>query len=153
MSQSNLYHNFSWYVLRVKNRHENKVAKLLERYDFKIYNPTIKIKRKWSDRIKTIDIPAIPGIIFIQISLLEKNKVFCSNSIKGWFYENKLPAIVKDSELEILKKSLEGKVWVSKQKDLNIGDLMFLEDLGVNAIINKVGMNFIWAKLKSSNVT
>ena len=71
-------HNIRWFVLRVKTRHENKVAKLLERQDFKIYNPTIKVKRKWSDRIKTIDLPAIPGIIFIQTSLLEKNHVFHS---------------------------------------------------------------------------
>lgn len=109
MSLSNSYHNISWFVLRVKTRHENKVAELLERQDFKIYNPTIKVKKKWSDRIKTIDLPAIPGIIFIQTSLLEKNKVFCSTSIKGWFYENKVPVTVMDNELEILKKAWEVK--------------------------------------------
>ena len=153
MSPSNSYHNIRWFVLRVKSRHENKVAELLERQHFKIYNPTIKVKRKWSDRIKTIDLPAIPGIIFIQTNLLEKNKVFCSTSIKGWFYENKVPVTVKDDELEILKKSLGDKIWVSNQKVINIGDLLFLENLGVNAIINKVGMNFIWVQLKSTNVT
>lgn len=46
-----------------------------------------------------------------------------------------------------------GKVWVSKQQEINVGDLLFLEDLGVKAIINKVDMNFIWAQLKSTNVT
>ena len=152
MSPSNSYHNISWFVLRVNTRHENKVAELLERQDFKIYNPTIKVKRKWSDRIKTIDLPAIPGIIFIRTSLQEKNKVFCSTSIKGWFYEHKVPVIVKDDELEILKKSLEGKNWVSKEQEIKEGDIFFLEDLGVNTIISKVGMNFIWVHLKSSNV-
>ena len=148
MNPSNSYNNISWFVLKVSTRHENKVTKLLERQGFKIYNPTIKVKRKWSDRLKTIDIPAIPGIIFIQTSLLEKNKVFCSTSIKGWFYENKVPAIVKDDELKILKKSLGGKVWVSKEQDINKGDLLFLEELGVSTIINKIGMNFIWAQIE-----
>tara|TARA_X000001036_G_scaffold381919_1_gene374293 strand:- start:58 stop:543 length:486 start_codon:yes stop_codon:yes gene_type:complete len=152
MSPSNSYHNISWFVLRVNTRHENKVAELLERQDFKIYNPTIKVKRKWSDRIKMINLPAIPGIIFIQTTLLEKNKVFCSTSIKGWFYENKVPVTVKEDELEILKKSLGDKIWVSNQKVINVGDLLFLENLGVTTIINKVGMNFIWVKLKSNNV-
>ena len=153
MSPSNSYHNISWFILRVKTRHENKVAELLERQRFKIYNPTIKVKRKWSDRIKMIDLPAIPGIIFIQTTFLEKNKVFCSTSIKGWFYENKVPVTVKDDELEILKKSLGDKIWVSNQKVINIGDLLFLENLGVTAIINKIGMNFIWVHLKSNNIT
>ena len=152
MSLNNSIHNISWYVLRVKSRHENKVAKLLESLNFKIYNPIIKVKRKWSDRIKTIDLPAIPGIIFIQTSLLEKNKVFCSTSIKGWFYENKVPVTVKDDEIKILKKSLGGKIWVSNNKEAKVGDLMFLETLGVNAIISKVGMNFIWAQLESTNI-
>ena len=152
MSPSNSNHNISWFVLRVKTRHENKVAEILESYHFNVYNPTIKVKRKWSDRIKMINLPAIPGIIFIQTTLLEKNKVFCSTSIKGWFYENKVPVTVKEDELEILKKSLGDKIWVSNQKVINVGDLLFLENLGVTTIINKVGMNFIWVKLKSNNV-
>ena len=153
MSLSNSYHNIRWFVLRVKTRHENKVAKILERQDFKIYNPMIKIKRKWSDRIKTIYLPAIPGIIFVKTNLLEKNNVFCSSSIKGWFYDNKVPATVKNEELKNLKKSLGGKIWVSKHKEIKRGDLLFLESLGVNTIINKVSMNFIWAHLISTNVT
>ena len=154
MSQSNSQlQKDNWFVLNVKPRHEKKVAEILERQDFNVYNPTIKVKRKWNDRIKWIDLPAIPGIIFIQTSLLEKNKIFCSTSIKGWFYENKEPVTVKDYELEILKKSLTDKVWISKDKEIKVGDLMFLETLEVNAIISKVGMNFIWAQLKSTNIT
>tara|TARA_Y100001958_G_C20950364_1_gene353211 strand:+ start:77 stop:562 length:486 start_codon:yes stop_codon:yes gene_type:complete len=153
MNQSNSYYNIRWFILRVKARHENKVAELLERQDFNVYNPTIKVKRKWSDRIKTINLPAIPGIIFIQTSLLEKNKVFCSTSIKGWFYENKVPVTVKDDELEIMKKSLADKVWISKDKEIKVGDLMFLENIGVDAIIRKLGMNFIWVYVKNTNIT
>ena len=153
MSLNNSIHNISWFVLRVKSRHENKVAKLLESLNFKIYNPTIKVKRIWSDRIKTIDLPAIPGILFIQTCILEKNKVFCSTSVKGWFYENKVPVTVKDEELKILKKNLESKEWVSKEQEVKKGDSIFLENLGVNVLISKVGLNFIWVYVKNSNFT
>lgn len=153
MIPSNSHNYNSWFVLRVKTKHENKVAKLLERQNFKVYNPTIKVNRKWSDRIKTINIPAIPGIVFIRIRLHEKNKVFCSTSIKGWLYENNVPVIVKVDEIDILKKNLKSKVWVSKEQDIKIGDLLFLEKIGVNTIINKIGFNFIWAQVKSTNIT
>ena len=154
MSLNNLeFKNEKWFVLKVKYKHEKMVTKLLKGLNYKVYNPTIKVKRKWGNITKTIDLPAIPGIIFIQTSLLEKNKVFCSSSIKGWFYENKLPVIVKDDELEILKKSLGGKSWISKDKVIKEGDSMFLENLGVNALINKLGMNFIWVYVKNTNVT
>ena len=149
MSQSNSYYNIRWFVLRVKARHENKVAELLERQDFNVYNPTIKVKRKWSDRIKTINLPAIPGIIFIQTGLLEKNQVFHSSSILGWFYENKIPVTVTENELKLLENSLSNRRWFGNYKDLILGDVLFLEHLGIDSII-KIGMNHIWVMVKNS---
>ena len=107
MSQNNLLLNKEkWFVLRVKCKHEKKVSDILENLNFKIYCPTITVLRKWSDRIKKINLPAIPGIIFIYTNLKEKNKIFNSSSILGWFYENKKPVIVTQEELTILFFSL-----------------------------------------------
>ena len=50
-----------------------------------------------------------------------------------------------------MKKSLD-KTWISKDKVIKEGDSMFLENLGVNALINKLGMNFIWVYVKNTNV-
>ena len=153
MNQNTLYQKEKrWFILRVKVRHEKKVAKLLERQEFKIYNPTIKIKRKFSDRIKTIDYSAIPGIIFVQTSLLEKNQVFHSSSILGWFYENKIPVTVTENELKLLENSLSNRRWFGNYKDLILGDVLFLEHLGIDSIIKKIGMNHIWVMVKNSNL-
>ena len=93
-------YDLKWFVLRVKPNHEKKVTQLLLELNFQAYNPIVKVKRKWSDRIKTIELPAIPGIIFIKTNLIHKNKIFCSLSIKGWFYENNSPVNVRESEIE-----------------------------------------------------
>ena len=141
----------NWFVLRVKPRHEKKVSDLLNKLNFKTYNPTINFFRKWSDRVKKIKVPAIPGTIFIKTNLKEKNKVFCSKSIRGWLYENNKPVTVHQKELKLLDKSLNKKNWISSDKKLNLNDIMFLEDLGVNVIVNRLGLNNIWVSIQDTN--
>ena len=50
-------YDLKWFVLRVKPNHEKKVTQLLLELNFQAYNPIVKVKRKWSDRIKTIELP------------------------------------------------------------------------------------------------
>ena len=154
MSQSNSqFKEDQWFVLKVKPRHEKKVSDLLENLSIKIYNPTIEVFRKWSDRVKKIKLPAIPGIIFVKTNLIDKNNFFYSSSIIGWLYENKTPVTVNQKELDLLDKSLNNKNWINNNKKFKIGDVVFLEHLGIDVIINKLGMSFIWASVRHSNIS
>ena len=142
-----------WFVLKVKPRHEKKVSYLLENLSIKIYNPTIEVFRKWSDRVKKVKLPAIPGIIFVKTNLIDKNNFFYSSSIIGWLYENKDPVTVNQKELELLDKSLNNKNWINYNKKFKIGEVVFLEHLGIDIIINKLGMSYIWASTRRSNIS
>ena len=144
--------SLEWFVLRVKPKHEKKVTQLLLELNFQAYNPIVKVKRKWSDRIKTIELPAIPGIIFIKTNLIHKNKIFCSSSIKGWLYENNSPVNVRESEIEALKIGLESKDWISNSKTVQAGDHLLLEELGINTIVSKTGLNTVWAEVLKTNI-
>jgi hypothetical protein len=144
--------SLEWFVLRVKPKHEKKVTQLLLELNFQAYNPIVKVKRKWSDRIKTIELPAIPGMIFIKTNLIHKNKIFCSSSIKGWLYENNSPVNVRESEIEALKIGLESKDWISNSKTVQAGDYLLLEELGINTIVSKTGLNTVWAEVLKTNI-
>ena len=89
-----------WFVLKVKPRYEKKVSDLLENLSIKIYNPTIEVFRKWSDGVKKVKLPAIPGIIFVKTKIIDKNNFFYSSSIISWLYENKNLVKVNQKELE-----------------------------------------------------
>ena len=144
--------SLKWFVLRVKPKHEKKVTQLLLELNFQAYNPIVKVKRKWSDRIKTIELPAIPGIIFIKTNLIHKNKIFCSSSIKGWLYENNSPVNVRESEIESLKIGLESKDWISNSKTVQAGDHLLFEELGINTIVSKTGLNTVWVEVLKTNI-
>lgn len=55
-----------WYAIKVVPQHEKKVALLLEQRGFRQFLPTHKVRRKWSDRVKLIDLPLFPGYVFCR---------------------------------------------------------------------------------------
>ena len=142
MNQNNSqFKEDQWFVLKVKPRHEKKVSDILENLSIVIYNPTIEVFRKWSDRVKKVKLPAIPGIIFVKTKLMDKNNFFYSSSIIGWLYENKNPVTVNQKELELLDKRLNNKYCINNYKKFKTGNVIFLEHLGIDVIINKLGMS------------
>jgi hypothetical protein len=55
-----------WYIIQTRSRFEKKCFNLLSLQGISVFLPTQKVKRKWSDRIKEIEIPLFSGYIFIQ---------------------------------------------------------------------------------------
>jgi transcription antitermination factor NusG len=60
------YVSESWFAVQVAPRHEKKVATILEYKGYEHFLPTYQSRRKWSDRIKTIDQPMFPGYVFCR---------------------------------------------------------------------------------------
>jgi transcription antitermination factor NusG len=63
-------------------------------------------KRRWSDRVKMVDFPMIPGYIFARIDWQSENRtLFQCPGIKGCIREGGggRPAIMPDVEIESLK--------------------------------------------------
>jgi transcription antitermination factor NusG len=63
MAQAEMEH---WYAVQVSHQHEKKLARLLEYEGYTHFLPTYKVRRKWSDRIKTIELPLFPGYVFCR---------------------------------------------------------------------------------------
>jgi transcription antitermination factor NusG len=57
----------SWFALQVVPQHEKKVALMLEYTGYEKFLPTFLSRRKWSDRVKTIEQPLFPGYVFCRV--------------------------------------------------------------------------------------
>lgn len=66
--------NLNWYVARVRSCQERKIAERLAARGMDVYVPVQKVRRKWSDRIKTIDKLLIPGLVFIHCDELTRQQ-------------------------------------------------------------------------------
>jgi len=141
-----------WYVLHTKPRCEKKVEDKLLSLGINAYCPTRNEIRYWSDRKKSIEVPVLPSMVLVNINDNEINKVFkCSSVVRYMFWLGRR-AIVKQSEIDILKKYSNGDYNFinSKFKDIKVGDNLSLSSLNnEKGIVNRISKNNIWIFLKS----
>ncbi len=95
-----------WYVLYTKPRWEKKIHKLLDEKEIENYCPLNKVRKKWSDRMKIVEEPLFKSYVFVKISEEEQTKVRMVNGVINFVYWLGKPAIVKDKEIELIKKFL-----------------------------------------------
>jgi transcription antitermination factor NusG len=95
-----------WFALYTKPRWEKKVHRTLTQKNIEAYCPLNRIKRKWSDRIKTIEEPLFKSYVFVKVADADKTEVRYVDGVLNFVYWNGKPAIVKEEEIIELKKFL-----------------------------------------------
>ena len=68
MGLCNILNSENWFALYTKPRSEKKLSNLFKKFNIEYYLPTISIKKKWSDRFKTIETPLFTSYIFVRIN-------------------------------------------------------------------------------------
>ena len=96
----------NWYAVYTKPRWEKKICEQLERKRLSFYCPMNKVRRKWSDRYKVIEEPLFKSYVFVHISDEEKTRVRLTDGVVNFLYWNGKPAIIKEQEIEIIRKFL-----------------------------------------------
>jgi transcription antitermination factor NusG len=95
-----------WYGVYTKPRWEKKVHALLREQGIESYCPINKVRRKWSDRIKTVEEPLFKSYVFVRIPEAEKTTVRMTPGVINFVYWMGKPAIVKDREIQAIKNFL-----------------------------------------------
>lgn len=95
-----------WFVIYTKSRSEKLVADKLKEKGIEVFCPILKIKRKWSDRVKTVEEPLFRSYCFVRLEEQERSKVFDVHGVVRYLFWLKKPAIVRDSEIETIERML-----------------------------------------------
>ncbi len=142
----------NWYVLHTKSRCEKKVEEQLLSLGINAYCPTSSEFKLWSDRKKKIDKPVLPSMILVNIDDKDINRVFESPLVVRYMFWLGKRAIVRQSEIDILKKYLNGNYNIinSNLLDIKVGDNFSLSSFNnEKGIVNRISNNNIWIYLKS----
>lgn len=142
----------NWYVLHTKPRCEKKVEEHLLSFGINAYCPTRCEFKPWSDRKKKIYKPVLPSMVLIEIDDKDINRVFESPLVVRYMFWMGRRAIVRQSEIDILKKYLDGNYNLisSNSSSLNIGDDFKLPSFNnEKGIVSRISNNNIWIYLKS----
>ena len=97
-----------WFVLYTKPNQEIKVVEQLNEMGIICYCPTAKIIKQYSDRKKKILKPLMPSYVLVFIEEHNRNEVFLAFGIVRYLFWLGKPAIVSESEVDMMKQYLNG---------------------------------------------
>ncbi|HUR64735.1 MAG TPA: UpxY family transcription antiterminator [Chitinophagaceae bacterium] len=96
-----------WYAIYTKPRWEKKVNRLLVEKGFESYCPLNKVRRKWSDRMKTIEEPLFKSYVFVRILETERSPVRMTDGVVNFVHWNGKPAVIREKEIQTIRRFLD----------------------------------------------
>jgi transcription antitermination factor NusG len=95
-----------WLAIYSRPRWEKKVAQLLKEKGLECYCPLNKVRRKWSDRMKTIEEPLFKSYVFVKVTDEDRTAVRMTPGVINFVYWNGKPALIKEKEINAIKQFL-----------------------------------------------
>ena len=145
----------SWFAAKTKYKGEFKALNFFNSIGVNSYVPSYQTKKVWSDRIKKVTVPAINGYVFFELPKLNYAIININPFTKNIVKNNGSPAIIKDIEIDAMKKHLNGQALNSRKsfydgQKIKICSGPFSLKKG---IVNKIGGNKIVVNLESLNIS
>ncbi|MBV9294242.1 MAG: UpxY family transcription antiterminator [Acidobacteriaceae bacterium] len=111
----------NWFALYVKPQHEKSVAEQLEAKSVHGYVPFFHSKRRWSDRVKAIELPLFPRYVFARFSFEERLKVLSVSSVLSLVGFGGKPCPMSDEEIDRVKSMVDSGLPIMPWPMLRIG--------------------------------
>ena len=117
----------NWYALCTKPRNEKKVEEQLHKMGLEVFCPKVSVVKQWSDR-KKVSQPLIPSYVFIKIKEQERDLVFSVSGVVRYLFFLGKPAIIKESEINAMKETLNHDFKEVGVMDLEKGQKFTIEE-------------------------
>jgi transcription antitermination factor NusG len=144
-----------WYAIYTKPRWEKKVNMVLERKGVEVWCPLQKVRKQWSDRKKIVEEPLFKSYVFVRINNTERTNVLMTDGVLNFVYYVGKPAIIRDEEIEVIKKYLSEEQATISIQSLNsldentrikVNHGIFMDSTGT---VVKGGKKKVYVKLQS----
>ena len=108
-TSKSLYHSplnkpLNWYCIYTKSRFENRLYMALLQAKFTAFLPTIKVKRVWSDRIKTLTVPLLPSYVFVKICASGMYQLYNFPGFVKMVSFNGKPSVIQTEDIRLLEQ-------------------------------------------------
>jgi transcription antitermination factor NusG len=88
-----------WFALQVRSQRENYVADQLSAKGYELFLPLYTCRKRWSDRIKKIELPLFPGYLFCRFDPYDRLPILKTPWLLRIVGFNHIPAPVDEEEI------------------------------------------------------
>lgn len=110
-----------WLALYTKGRHEKSVDMELNKKGIESFLPLRKIKRRWSDRVVTVEEPLFKSYVFVKTGGDRVSDVIRTKGAVSFVSVNSRPVFIRPQVIQGLKSILESEMAVDPFPYLNAG--------------------------------
>lgn len=97
------YAPLPWYALRVRSNFERTSSEALQMRGLDTFLPSVKLRRRWSDRVKVIDQPLFPGYVFCRFDREDRINVMRAPGVVHVVGAGSEPQPVDPTEIEYVR--------------------------------------------------
>jgi transcription antitermination factor NusG len=112
-----------WYALQVRCRFEGKLAGYLQRLGLHIYFPVSRQRHRWSDRVKVVEVPMLPGYLLTRCELTSEIAVTALqlDGVIDFVRVGRAPAVIPAEHIDNVRRVCENTACVAYPQ-LQAGD-------------------------------
>jgi transcription antitermination factor NusG len=118
---------FPWYALQIRSKQRKGISAMVCGKGYETYEPLYRSRRRWSDRVKQVDLPLFPGYIFCRLDLRNRLPILMVPGVVGIVGLGKTPVPVDDEEIETLRAIVDSRLPAEPWPFLGLGSKVYIE--------------------------
>src|ERR1700736_726297 len=130
-----------WFALLVRTSREKTANLLLENAGYECFLPISKYMRRWSDRMKEVDVPLFPGYLFCRMNPHDRLPVLMTPGVIQIVGVGTAPIPVAAQEIAAIQRAGKSGLATMPWPYLEVGHVARIEDgplRGVTGIVIKI---------------
>jgi transcription antitermination factor NusG len=101
-----------WYAVRVRSHCEHMASSMLESKGYERFLPLVRSRRRWSDRVKELQVPLFPGYVFCQFDAAHRVPVLECPGVVGIVGFGSHPVAIPGDEIRSIQTMLASSLHV-----------------------------------------
>src|SRR5438876_10358704 len=110
-----------WFAIQVKSTREKRVTSLLQYQTYECFLPLYTSRRRWSDRIKRVELPLFPGYVFTRFTAVDRIPILKTPSVISIVGIGATPTPIDECEIAAIQRAVASGFGLSPHPFLQIG--------------------------------
>jgi transcription antitermination factor NusG len=134
-----------WFAVRVNSRSEKSVAAMARYNGVEHFLPLYQSRRRWSDRVKSLQLPLFPGYVFCRVDLEHRLQLLTIPGVHHIVGAGKIPLPINDAEIAALQVAAQSGLPIEPWPFLKAGQRVLIDDgplAGLEGLLVEVRKNY-----------
>ena len=134
-------HGLPWFALQARSRCEHHVAEHLGGKGYELFLPLYTCRKRWSDRIKKVELPLFPGYLFCRFDPYDRLPILKTPWLIKIVGFNNIPTPVDDEEISSVRTLITSGSAAQPWPFFAVGDKVRIESgplRGVGGVLTQI---------------